>query len=71
MTYAPRRIEVVDRVMASVFREKTVAQKIAIVGQAHRTAKRLIAAGVRSEHREWSDEQIAAEVARRLLGGTD
>jgi hypothetical protein len=64
------RIEVVDRAMARVLRDKSPAEKIAIVGQAHRTAKRLLAAGIRSGHSDWSDEQIEWEVARRLLRGT-
>jgi hypothetical protein len=65
-----RRIEVVDPDMAAVLRKKTPAEKIAMVGAAHRTARMLIEASVRRQHPEWDATTIAREVARRLLRGT-
>jgi hypothetical protein len=64
-------IEVIDDSMAAILRAKTPAQRIAMVGAAHRTARHLIAAGVRVLHPDWTAEQVKAETARRLLDGTD
>jgi hypothetical protein len=65
----PRRIEVIDDATAAMFRAMTPAQRVAATAQAHRTARALVAAGVRHQHPDWTDEQIAREVARRMRGG--
>ncbi len=65
------QIEVVDQAIADVMRQKSPAEKIALVGIAHRTAKRLLAAGIRHTHPDWSDDAIQEEVCRRLLHGTN
>ena len=65
------QIEVVDQALADVMRQKTPAEKIAMVGAAHRTAKRLMAAGIRQTHPGWSEAEIQTEVCRRLLHGTN
>ena len=65
------QIEVVDHAMAAILRTKTSAEKIAIVGEAHRTAKALIAAGIRRMNPLWSDIEIQKEVSRRLIRGTN
>lgn len=65
------QIEVVDHAVAAILRTKTPAEKIAMVGEAHRTAKVLIAAGVRRMNPEWSDAEIQNEVSRRLIRGTN
>ena len=65
-----RRIEVVDDDMADILRKKTPAQRIAMVGAAHRTARLIIEASVRRQHPDWDKQAISREVARRLLGGT-
>lgn len=59
-------IEVLDKKMVAIFREKTPAQKVAMVAAAHRTARMLARAGVRHLHPNWSEGQIQAEVLRRL-----
>ncbi len=65
------QIEVVDQAIADIMRQKSPAEKIALVGIAHRTAKRLMAAGIRRTHPDWSDDAIQKEVCRRLLHGTN
>jgi hypothetical protein len=45
-----RRIEVVDPVMAEVFRRKTPAERIAMVCDANETMRLLIAGRLRTEH---------------------
>ena len=65
------QIEVVDEAVAEVLRQKTIAERIEMIGAAHRTARVLLAAGVRHQFPDWDDQQVEAEVCRRLLGGTD
>ena len=66
----PRRIEIVDPQMAAIYRSKTVAEKLVLVQQAHRTARLLMAMGIRLQHPEFSECEVDREVARRLLRGT-
>jgi hypothetical protein len=63
------QIEVVDEAIAAVLRMKTPAERIALAGQAQRTAREIMAAGLRSQYPDWSDEQIRVEVARRFARG--
>lgn len=63
-------VEFMDRDMVEMLRSKTTTEKIAMVGAAHRTVKLLMACGIRGTHPEWSDEQIQAEVTRRIFSGT-
>ena len=63
------QIEVVDDAVADILRKKTVTQRVAIALDANRTARMLVSAAVRRQHADWSDGQIAAEVARRMCGG--
>ncbi len=65
------QIEVLDEAVADVIRRKTPAERIEMVAAAHRTARHLIAAGVRKQHPKWDDQQVQAEVLRRLIGGAD
>jgi len=62
-------IEVVDEDLAKVLREKTPAQRVAMIGDAHRTARQLTAAGVRILHAEWDEDRVQREVTQRLLHG--
>ncbi len=66
----PLSIEVLDEKMVAILREKTPAQKVAMVAAAHRTARMLARAGVRHLHPEWPERQVQAEVLRRLTHGT-
>ena len=63
-------VEFMDREMVEILRSKTVTEKIAMVGAAHRTAKKLVACGIRGRHPDWTEEEIQSEVARRMINGT-
>lgn len=67
----PGQIEVVDEAVAAVLRRKTPAERIALAAAAHRTARALLTARVQSQHPDWADDRVRAEVARRLLRGAD
>jgi len=66
----PRRIEVVDDVVAAVLRGKSPAEKLALAFSANRTMRLRIEGALRSWHPDWSDDQIHREVARRMTRGT-
>lgn len=63
------QIEVVDPLVADCLRQKTFAERVEMVFEANRTMRALIAARVKYDRPDWSDEQIQAEVARRFLHG--
>lgn len=67
----PGQIEVVDEAVAALLRRMTPAERIALTSDAHRTAKAMLAAQIRSHHPSWTDEQVQQEVAGRLIRGTD
>ena len=66
----PANMEVLYEQMTALLRTKTPADRIAMIGAAHRTAKHLMAAGVRILHPDWDENQVRSEMLRRLLHGT-
>jgi hypothetical protein len=65
----PGQIEVLDDDYAAMLRSKTPAQRVAMIGASHRTARLMLAASVRRRHPDWDDDTVNREVARRLLDG--
>jgi hypothetical protein len=70
MRLDPGQIEVIDDQMAAVIRQKSGAERLAIANGLYVSARRTLTSHLRFEHPEWSDEQIAREVARRLSHGS-
>jgi hypothetical protein len=66
----PSRIEVLDEEMAEVLRHKTPAERLQIAFGCNRMARLVIEGHLRTIHPDWTDQQVMAEVARRMLGGT-
>ena len=64
------KIEIIDNDLLEVLRDKSPAERIQMIGAANRTARVLAAAGIRYQHPEWPDNQVDAEVLRRVCGGT-
>lgn len=62
----PRRVEVIDDEVASMYRAMTPAQRVAIACDAHQTARAVVGARIRRANPNWTEEQIAREVSRRL-----
>jgi hypothetical protein len=67
----PRQIELIDGDFARVLRGKTPAERIAMGFEANRILRLRLEGHFRTTHPEWSDRQIAAETARRMLDGSD
>lgn len=65
------RVEVVDRTYAAILAAKTPAERAAMVDAAHSTARILIASGERHRHPEWTEQEIAVAVSRRLANATN
>jgi len=65
------QIEVVDDAVAQALRGKTLTERVAMVFEANRTMRLVIEGALRTQHPDWDDARIAAEVARRMLGGSD
>ena len=65
----PSKIELPDDRVVAILRGKTIAQRAAIVFECNRTMRLRLAGHLQSRHPDWTDEQIAAEVVRRMLHG--
>lgn len=66
-----RCIEVLDGQLVASLQRKTPAEKVAMVFEAHRTARLLATAGVRHQQPGWDVDQIHAAVIERLNRGTE
>jgi hypothetical protein len=65
------KFDVIDDAYAALLATKTPAEKMAMVGNAHETAKVLVAAGVRIRHPDFNEEQVMREVCRIMLDASD
>jgi hypothetical protein len=64
------QIEVLDVKVVEALRAMTPARRVELGLEANRTARQMIALHLRRQHPDWSDELVAAEIARRMLRGT-
>lgn len=69
MTFDLRRIELLDPVVKRVLQSKTPSERLQMAFECHRTARKFMAAGLLSQHPEWTDEQVQREIARRMMDG--
>ncbi|MCE9605386.1 MAG: hypothetical protein K8U03_10850 [Planctomycetia bacterium] len=65
-----QRIEVLDDAMIALYRARTPAERLSMGNECNLSARRLIAAQLSSTRPDWTKEQVAREVARRMLGGS-
>lgn len=61
--------DMVDDDMARILREKTGAERLKIASDMFASARRMLASHLRSEHPDWSEEEIQREVSRRISHG--
>ncbi len=66
MAIDPRRIELLDPLVKQILQSKTPEERLHMAFECNRTARTFMSAGLRSQHPEWTDEQIQAEIARRM-----
>lgn len=62
----PRRIELLDPAMVEVFRGKTPAERVAMIGECNETMRLRLAGHLRTLHPSWNDDQLQREIARRM-----
>ena len=55
--------------MAAIYRQKTPTERLQIGFGMWRAARRLVAASVRQQHPDWSDDEASREIARRMSHG--
>lgn len=63
------QIEVLDDVMAEIFKKKTPAERLRIAFGMWHSARKLLLCYIRSLHPEWNEKQVEKEAARRLSHG--
>ena len=66
----PSRIELVDDAVIEILRTKTPAELLEMAFAANRTIRMVIAGALKTDHPEWDEKTIQAEVARRMLDAT-
>ncbi len=62
-------VEVMDDEMADLIRQKSPAERLEIASGLWRSARAMLTTVLTAQHPEWSEERVAAEVARRLSHG--
>ena len=62
----PRRIELLDPAMVEVFRAKTPAERMAMIGECNETMRLRLQGHLRTVHPDWDDSQLQREIARRM-----
>ena len=62
-----RLVESVDDAVVDVLQKMTPSDSVAAIVDANDTARLLSAAGVRYLYPTWTEQQVQAEVARRML----
>jgi hypothetical protein len=65
------QIEVVDDAVAEVLRRMTPAERVQVALEANDFVRLAIAGHLATIHPDWTDAQIQAEVARRMLRESD
>jgi hypothetical protein len=65
------RIEVLDDAMATVLRQKTGLERLAMASELFRSAQQLLRAAVTKAHPDWTPAEVEREVARRVALDSD
>ena len=63
------RFDFVDDDMARVLRAKTGAERLQIASDMFSAVRRMMASHLRTEHPDWTEEQVQREVSRRISHG--
>lgn len=69
MNHLLQTFEVIDNQMAEVLRQKSDSQRLRSVDAFWNSARAILKAAIRTEHPEWSLDQVQIEVARRISNG--
>ena len=67
----PLRIEVIDRTYAAFLSARTPAERAWMIGDCHKSARIVLAAGERIRHPTWTERQVSRAVSKRIVDGAD
>jgi hypothetical protein len=67
-TIDPRNIEVPEPAVIEALRKMSGRETLRQSLEAHELGRRLVEAGVRGDHADWSDHQVQIEIIRRMHG---
>ena len=62
-------VEVMDDTMADILREKTAVERLRIANRMWKSARVILRGAIRSEHSDWSTDQVNREIAIRISQG--
>ena len=71
MPHSLPQIECIDDQLAQILRNQSPAESVAQINSANEMARLLLAAGIRRQYPDWSDDAVSDEVARRMLRAAD
>lgn len=66
----PSRIELIDPMVARILRGKPPAERVDSMLSTSVFVRTVVTAAVRDRHKDWSADEVQAEVARRILRGS-
>jgi Rv0078B-related antitoxin len=61
-----REIEIMHPMVVQILRQKTPAERLALASGLRKSATKMLQSFLKGEHPTWTDEQIQAEIARRI-----
>jgi hypothetical protein len=62
-------IEVMDDQMAEIVRKMSGAERLRIADEMYSSARRMLVSYLRSEHPDWTEEQVQHEASRGISHG--
>ena len=68
--FDPQRLEPLDPIMMEIMSRKTPEERLAIAFRLNRFARDRIGGDLQVQHPDWTEEEVQAEVARRMLRGS-
>jgi hypothetical protein len=67
----PKRIELLDPMVARILRTKTPAEKMRQMADANRFVRTALSQRIAAAHLLWNEHEVSAEVGRRMLHESD
>lgn len=62
-------IELLDEAVVKVLRQKTPAERVAMIFAANRTMRLRLEGHLRTRHPDWDNQAVMREIARRMSRG--
>ncbi len=62
-------VETMDDAMADVLRQKSEVERLRIAARMWKSARVILRGAIRTEHPDWSVDQVNCEIARRISHG--